>query len=242
MPMTSRSSSRPAGRESLVLQFLVLAGAQGADAAQHVGGVVGVVLPNGAGGDHRPLVVPVVEDGDQLHGHVRGKDVGGGVHNGPHRQLIADADDLPGLLHGEGGVDLKVVPQQPQQGVGTGPGVGELQLLQGLVGEDRVHVLLRRLLLRPAAADQKVGKAAAGGGVGVEEGVGVGGLGGDGQGVHPRDTVLLTQMDEAQDRLVLVRPSGELGAVEGDVEHLPVAHQHLAVAVGDHAPAGLHRL
>ena len=73
-------------------------------------------------------------------------------------------------------------------------------------------------------------------------GVGIGRRPGDGQGIRPLHLVLLTEVNEPPDGGVeggVLRKDipGELQRVD-----LLVGYQHLAVAVGDDAAAGLHRL
>ena len=129
------------------------------------------------------------------------------------RQLIADAGDEPRLGVGIGAVNVKQRPQLSQQLSGGG-------------------------LALQLAAVQKLGKGflVAGGQIQVRRRLG------NGQRVHPHRIRLLTQADQPPDGVVKRIVGGEGLLAEGQGIGQTVGYQHLAVAVGDHAAAGLHRL
>ena len=103
-------------RVALCLIFRPILRVNAGDAAQNVGGVGGVVLPDGGLSRGDAGKIAVGDLGDQLRGHILGKDVAV-----PARQLIADACDQPGLHGGIAAVDVVHLPQcVHQRGRGNG--------------------------------------------------------------------------------------------------------------------------
>ena len=221
----------------------------GAHLAQKLGGIGGVVLADGLAFHHNSLEVAVVDQGNKFHRYILGKGVCVVVDAGaPQPQFIEDSGYQPGLLVGELGIDAKVLPHQLQKGLGGENIVACLQIfLEGLGhpgvgiggGEDLVRPLAPlQVFLKPGAA------VGAGGSGGVDKGLGFG----NGQGVGPLHPLLLTQLQQPQDGPadsnvpVLAFHSFNQIQIQGNGVDLLVGHQHLAVAVGENTPGGLHRL
>ena len=241
----------PVGVEGVQL----LRALDGPGAAQNVGGVVGVILPDGPGLHHHAVKAAVVEQGDEVHRHVLRKNIGGHIeavaHHPAQLQLVEDPQHQPGLLLGAPQVRVlqaEVRPHQIHQGLGGELAVHRPQL--GLKGgaHGGVGGLGSDLTVGPPVLRQVPLEAAAlgggGGGSGVDEGL----RPGEGEGVGPLHAAGLTLADQPQHRpghrLVVALALRRLDQVrvDGDGVALPVAHQHLAVAVGDDPPGRLHRL
>ena len=202
-----------------------------------MGGVGGIVLPDGGGGDLGAGVVSVVEQGDHLRVDVLHHGVGGGVHQLADGQLILHADDAAGLVEAEGDGNLEFLPQPLHQSVGGKAQGGEI------VGGDvlRRGVLGHHLQLVPQKGSEAVALGLVELGQGGE-GVGKGGGLGDGQVVHPGDALALAQLHQAQNGLVFVLALVQGAGVEGQVVGKAAGHHLPAAAVGDDAPGGLHGL
>ena len=188
--------------------FRPILGVDAGDAAQNVGGIGGVIGPDGILPRGHAGEIAVDDPGDQLRGHVQSEHIAAAA-----RQLIADAGDQPGLGVGVFAVDVKQRPQVGQQLGGRG-------------------------LALQLAAVQKLGEGllVAGGQIQVRRRLG------NGQRVHPDRVRLLTQADQLPDGVVELGVRLEGLLAEGQGIGQTVGHQHLAVAVGDDAAAGLHRL
>ena len=241
----------PVGVEGVQL----LRALDGPGAAQNVGGVVGIVLPDGPGLHHHAVEAAVVEQGDEVHRHILRENIGGHIEAVAHQpaqlQLVEDPQHQPGLLLGAPQVRVlqaEVRPHQIHQGLGGELAVHRPQL--GLKGGAHgwVGSLGSDLTVGPPVLRQVPLEAAAlgggGGGSGVDEGL----RPGEGEGVGPLHAAGLTLADQPQHRpghrLVVALALRRLDQirVDGDGVALPVAHQHLAVAVGDDPPGRLHRL
>ena len=192
----------------------------GAQPPQHMGGIFGVIYPGGGGTGGYPLILAVRRLADELHGHVVGKDVLC-VRQTLHRQLIPHPGDGPGLVVGIAAVDFEQLPQLGHEPVRL-QGGGHL----GQLGIGDALVL------------QEQGEALAVLGVGIAVGRGFA----QGQGIVPNGVVLGAQVRQPQDGGVQVLVILKILGGEDQGIGQPVGHQHLAVAVGDDPPGGLHRL
>ena len=195
----------------------------------------------------------VVEDGNQLYGYILREHIGHRgsplAVQGAQGQLIEYAQHQTGLLAGKIHRNPEIGPHQlHQMGGGEGGGGLKAHLLKELAAHEREGGGGRQLAVGPAAVRQEVLEASALGTAGGGEGVGEGGLGGDGQAVVPLHAALLAQPDQAQHRpghALLTGDAllaGDLVRVKGDGINLLVGDQDLPVAVGDAPPGALHGL
>ena len=200
---------------------------------------------------HKVAAADLILDAQHQPGFRHGE--GGG-----HVQVLPHQGDQPG--GGEAGP-----LQQGGRQLGGGQlvqkpagllGIRQLLVRQNVIGGIfHIAVLVRGLQqsgvlqqigpqgLRRAVQILQVGEeAAAGCAVQGVQGIGKGGGAGDGQGVHPVDAPLLTQLQQPQDGLVGVLVLVQKRGVKGQIIGRAAGHHQLPVAVGDVATGGLHRL
>ena len=180
------------------------------------------------------------------------EDVGdgnGAVAELAQAQLVEYPQHHAGLLLGKRHRHPQIGAHELQEvGGGEGVGAGEAQLAQQGLAHQGIGGGRGQLRLGPAAVGQVVVKPGPLGGGGGGKGVAEGGGGGDGQAVAPGYPVLLAEKEEAEqgagDSLLVGHAllGGDEVGVKGDGVDLPVGDEDLAVAVGDNAAGGLHRL
>ena len=198
-----------------VLVFLPVIGVHGTGGAQDVGGVGGIVLPLGGGGGIQTGDIQLQNGVEDVVGHVLHEDVAAQIRDvRAEHQLIAQADDGPGI--------------------GVGPVFGDLvQLPQGLhepgCGNIRVDAQLPEVILEIALPV---------GGL-LRQGILIGAALGDGEILDVVHAQLVRHADQPQQMLVGLVGVGQNEIVEHQVIAGPVAHHHVAVAVQKLAPGGL---
>ena len=192
----------------------------GTEPPQHMGGV-GSVIHTGrgrAGGDTGIAAVHHLID--ELHRHIAGEGVGTSC-DVPQGQLVAHTDDSPCVGVG---VAVRHAVELAQLGH------EQRGLLRGPQGTHRDGGQILRLQIFPE------GTLVGGGGVGK------GRLLAHRQGVRPLDVVAAAQLQQPEDGVVAVRVAFKFLVGKHQRIGQPVGDQHLAVAVGDDATGGLHRL
>ena len=205
------------GVVAVVLVFFVpVLGEDAAHPAQDVGGIGGVIHPLAGGARGHACKVAVHHLADHPHRHILGEHIAAG-----NLRAVPHPGDEPGLLVGVvggNGVDLPQLCHHLVAGEGQGdlllPGIGDLVV---------VHPGCKGLA-----------------GLRVRQAVGV--VPAQGQGVDPGEALLGAELQKPPHRRVARSVIGK--ALGGEFQGVgqAVRHQHLAVSVGDDAPAGLHHL
>ena len=198
-------------------QYFPLGGGHGTHGTQHVGGVLGVVFPDGGGLNEQARNVQLQDVRQVLRGHVLDENKVGQIgQTAAQTQLVVDADDGTGLFIGPFLGDLKADPELFQQ---------------QRRGDIRVQI---------ASVLQKLLEVTLPGGIvlvqGVLEGPGLG----DREPVGIFDAPFLAEVHQPVQVLVGGLGGQEDEVVENQVVTGSVAHQNDTVPVQDIAPGGLH--
>ena len=205
--------------------------------AQQVGGVGGVVFPDGGGVNIDPGEIGLLYLHNEGHLHILGKDIGVVGHlPGAERELIAHAHQSPGLVVGQKRVYLIVSPQLVQKGVGAGI-ADPLALLRS--GPDAVGLLPLWQGAGPFQAAGKGVEVADGAGAGGVKGKNKGGLGGYRECIGPGDALLPTDVQELEKGGIGILHKG---GIQAHIVALTVGDQHPSVTVQNLSPGRLHRL
>ena len=199
---------------ALFLVLRPLGVGHGADVAQDMGGVFGVVFPDGGGLDHQAGDVQLQQDRQVLVGDILDEDIVREVCNAAQVEFVAQANDGPGFLIGPGLGDLIALPEGLDQQGGSDVGVQT----------DIPQVALEIV--------------APGGGI-VVQGVLKGPGGGDGEMVVVFDAQLLAFLQQGMQVLVAVVGGLDNIVVEHQVITGAVANQYITVPVQDIAPGRL---
>ena len=202
---------------SLILVFVPVLRKNAVHPTQYVGGIGGVIHPLRGGAGGNAGIVPVHHLADDPHGDILGKYIA--VRHG---DTVTHPGDETGLGIGEfvgnainRAQRIHQLTAADGQSDGVSPGIGNILILQPI----------------DEGLPGRVG------------GEGEGGIGGQRQRIDPLDFFLSAQINEPPRGTVagvLITAEAAVGEFEGIAQ--AVGHQHLAVAVGDDAPAGLHYL
>ena len=198
---------------ALILVFGPVGVVHAAHVAQNVGGVGGVVFPDGGGFHHQTRGIQLQNGGQVLVGNVLDEHVVGQVGHAAQVEFVAQADDAPGLF--------------------VGPFFGQLIadphfFHQQWSGDIRVQTPVHHEVLVVALP----------GGVVAVQSILKGTGGGDGEVVVVGDAQLLALFQQVIKVLVPVVCGFDHVVVEHQVIAGPVAHQHVAVSVQDVSPGG----
>ena len=208
------------GVHGIAVFFLVdirpLAGGDRANVSENVGGIFGVVFPGGGGFGLQARGVQLQNGGQSLTAGVCQEHVVGKIGDAlPQVQLIADADDGPG--------------------VGIGPGFGNAVVGTELLNQQRSgNVRVQAALFRQVFLE-----IALPGGAHLVENVGKGSCVGDGEVVGVFDVHIPAKGYQLKKIVIAAGGTADDIVVEHQVVAGPVADQDIAVAVGDFAPGGL---
>ena len=198
---------------ALILVFGPVVVIHAAHVAQNVGGVGGVVFPDGGGFHHQAGGVQLQDGGKILTGYVLDENVVGQIGHAAQVKFVAQADDAPGLLVRPFLRQLIALPHALNEQRGGDVGVQT----------PAVH----KVLIIPLP-----------GGIEAVQGVFKGAGGADGEVIVVADTQLLAFFQQIVQVLVAVVRGFDHVMVEYQVIAGPVAHQHIAVAVQDIASGG----
>ena len=203
------------GVHGVVLVFIdfPVIGVHTAHVAQDMGGVLGVVFPDGGGFDHQTRGIQLQDGAEVLVGNVFHEGVGGQIGNAAKVKFVAHTHHGPGLFVGPGFRDVIAFPELFQQQRG---------------GNIRVQLPVAHIVLEVVLP---------GGGVvveGVLEGAGLG----HGEMVQIFHAQLQGLVVKPVEVIVTSLGGFDNVVVKHQVITGPVTHQHIAVAVQDIAPGG----
>ena len=176
-----------------------------------MGGVLGVVFPDGGGLNVEAGGVQLQNGGQLLVSHVLQEGVGGQVGDTAQVKLVPEADDGPGVF--------------------VGPGIGNFIALTHLLHQQR-----RGDVGVQAPVHHEQLEVVLPGGVELGKGVGKGAGGGDGEVVRIGNAQLLALLHQVVQGLVAVGVGFGDVVVKHQVVGSPVAHQDVTVAVQNIAP------